>query len=181
VLENGGIVLDGNVESAVSYYLGGNNIKALNKATFGDEYDKDIFQLHEIKLKNVGNMDNEPIVEDKAIELVTDITFKTDIPARYRLTFHITNELGDTMFSFYDKNNQVAIIQGRNLVKCIIPKDFFQSGNFSLTLFIVEDKRRSVFSERDIVSFTVVDGNREIGVYMGREPGYITPTFNWEN
>lgn len=181
VLENGRIVLDDSVECAVSYYLGGDNIEMLNKATFGEEYDKDIFQLHGIKLKNVGNLDIGPIVEDKAIELITDITFKTSEPFRLRLTFHITNELGDTMFSFYDKLNQVDLIQGRNIVKCIIPENFFQSGNFSLTLFIVEDKRRSIFSERDIVSFTVVDGYREMGVYMGREPGYITPTFNWEN
>ena len=55
-----------------------------------------------------------------------------------------------------------------------------QSGNFTLALFLVENKKRSVFSERDIFSFTVVDREREIGTYMGREPGYITPQFEWK-
>ena len=81
--------------------------------------------------------------------------------------------------TFYDKNNQVNLIEGRNKVKCIIPKDFFQSGNFSLALFIIENKRNALFSESDIVSFTVVDGERELGVYMGREPGFIRPQFKW--
>ena len=34
--------------------------------------------------------------------------------------------------------------------------------------------------EKDIVSFCVVEGGRELGSYMGREPGSIRPTFKWE-
>ena len=35
--------------------------------------------------------------------------------------------------------------------------------------------------EKDIFRFTVVDGGRDLGVYMGREPGYIRPQFKWSN
>lgn len=181
VLEQGCIAMDGNVESAVSYYLGGKGIDMLNKVVFDKEFNKEIFHLHGIKLKNVGSSENEPIVEDKEIELITDISFKTKDFHRFSLTYHMVNELGEVMFSFFDKHNKLKLAQGKNEIKCIIPKSFLQSGNFSLTLFIVEDKRRSIFSERDIVQFTVVNGHRDLGVYMGREPGYITPTFIWKS
>ncbi len=62
---------------------------------------------------------------------------------------------------------------------CIFPANFFQSGQYFLSLFLVEDQKNAVFNEKDIISYTVVDAGREIGVYMGREPGYIKPKFNW--
>ena len=69
---------------------------------------------------------------------------------------------------------------GQNIITCVFPKNFFQSGNFTLALFVVEDKKRAIFNENDILNFTIVDGGRELGVYMGREPGYITPKFEWK-
>jgi lipopolysaccharide transport system ATP-binding protein len=46
---------------------------------------------------------------------------------------------------------------------------------------VVVDKRTAVFIENDIFIFTVVDRARELGVFMGREPGYIKPQFDWIN
>jgi len=63
----------------------------------------------------------------------------------------------------------------------MFPDNFFQSGNYSLSIFVVEDKRSAIFIEKDIFIFTVVDRARELGVFMGREPGYIKPQFNWTN
>ena len=37
------------------------------------------------------------------------------------------------------------------------------------------------YLETDIFHFSIVDGIREIGTYMGREPGYIKPKFKWSN
>ena len=43
----------------------------------------------------------------------------------------------------------------------------------------INDKKKSIFRENDIIHFTIVDGGRELGVYMGREPGNIRPKFDW--
>ena len=89
--------------------------------------------------------------------------------------------MGESLFSFSNNNSTEVLKKGRNILTCTFPENFFQSGNFSLTIFIVEDKRHSIFKESDIIHFTVVDGERELGVYMGREPGYIKPSFNCKN
>jgi lipopolysaccharide transport system ATP-binding protein len=89
--------------------------------------------------------------------------------------------MGEAMFSFSNVSSEIVLKEGNNQLKCFFPKDFFQSGQYFLSLFIVKDKREAIFVEKDITSFTVVDGGREMGVYMGREPGYIKPTFIWEN
>lgn len=180
VLENGNIKNIGPVENAVSYYLGGGGSETLNKRNFGSQYKRAVFTLDEISLKNKGRVGAEALLEDDSIELSTTITFHNDDAHRYHLTYHLYNELGEAMFSFYHTHEPEKIKKGTNIVSCTFPPHFFQSGNFNLALFVVEDKRKSIFSERDIITFTVVDGDRELGVYMGREPGYIKPRFDWK-
>ncbi|MDP2159790.1 MAG: ABC transporter ATP-binding protein [Flavobacterium sp.] len=179
VLEYGRVKLIADVEEAVSYYLGGNEGNAANQVCFEKEYDFKQFQLHEISISNKNKNIGEPIVEDQEISLTTKITFKNEDASKYHLTYHIINELGETMFSFYDKYNSTQLKKGLNIITCLIPSDFLQSGVFNLTLFVVEDKRKSIFKGSDIFTFTVVDGGRELGVFMGREPGYIKPQFKW--
>ncbi len=84
------------------------------------------------------------------------------------------------MFSFSSKDN-IKLKKGTNKLTCIFPENFFQSGNYSLSLFVVVDKRTAIFIENDIFIFTVVDRARDLGEYMGREPGYIRPQFKWAN
>jgi lipopolysaccharide transport system ATP-binding protein len=86
--------------------------------------------------------------------------------------------MGEALFSF--GNSALHLKKGENEIGCTFPAHFFQSGNFSLALFIIEDNRKAIFIERDIITYTVVDGERQLGVYMGREPGYIKPRFEWK-
>ena len=178
VMENGKVKLIDDIEKAVSYYLSGTYGDSLNNRKFGNDYDKEVFRLNEISL-NCDNQ-NATLEEDKVIELLTLITFKNNDADRYHITYHLYNEMGEALFSFHHSHDDhMTLKKGENFISCKFPKHFFQSGNFYLTLFIVEDRRRSIFSERDIMSFTVVDGSRDLGVYMGREPGYIKPQFQW--
>jgi lipopolysaccharide transport system ATP-binding protein len=178
VLENGLVKHNGEVESAVSYYLGGGGTESQNKRIFIEEtYESEVFKLNEISLNTKGKSIAEPLVEDQPIELTTHIDIKGD-PQRYHITYHLYNEMGEALFSFH--NSDLELKKGENNIVCTFPAHFFQSGNFSLALFIIEDKRRAVFIERDIITYTVVDGERALGVYMGREPGYIKPRFEWK-
>ncbi len=178
VLEHGKVTFSGNAEESVSFYLGGRNNENSNERYFNSLFSNTFFDLDYIGVKNSGRDFSNPIVENEPIEIHTN--FRLEVSGTFHITYHLYNELGEAMFSFYDKDDKVKLTQGINHIICTIPKDFLQSGNFTLALFLVENKKRSVFSERDIFSFTVVDREREIGTYMGREPGYITPQFEWK-
>ncbi|MBJ6367886.1 ABC transporter ATP-binding protein [Snuella sedimenti] len=178
VLVNGHIAFEGSTDAAVSLYLKG-GAEIFNNKTFGADYDQDIFTLQSICAKNKVKSANEPIVEDAEIELLTDILIKTEETERYHITYHLVNELGVPMFSF--SNTDVSLRTGRNLLSCYFPNGFLQSGQYFLSLYIVEDRHHAIFIEKDIYSFVVVDAPRRLGVYMGREPGYIKPQFTWEN
>jgi lipopolysaccharide transport system ATP-binding protein len=178
MMENGKVKMLGNVDDAVAYYLGGGDAETMNKSEFGEQFANNIFTLNSVFTNKVGCSVDEPLTEDATIELTTEISIHKEDAERYSLTYHIFNELGESMFSFYTPPG-FKMNKGKNLVTCLFPSHFFQSGNFNLTLFVVEDARKGIFKEADIHVFTIVDGQRPMGVYMGREPGYITPKFEW--
>ncbi len=91
-----------------------------------------------------------------------------------------TIKLGEPMF-YFSSMDKAKLKKGINKLTCYFPENFLQSGNYSLSLFVVVDKRTAVFIENDIFIFTIVDRARELGVFTGREPGYIRPQFNWTN
>jgi lipopolysaccharide transport system ATP-binding protein len=177
ILENGKVVFEGEIENAVSYYLGG-GAEAINLKTFGKEYDLPIFKLNEISLHNLGRSSDTVLLENELIILNTKIDIKVNDAQRYHITYHLFNEMGEAMFSFSNAGS-FSLKGGVNRITCNFPASFFQSGQYFLSLFIVEDSKQPIFVENDIISFTVVDSGRELGTYMGREPGYIKPQFEW--
>lgn len=178
VLENGLLAYSGPSEQAVSYYLKDGGSETSNIYFYDKNLDTAIFKLNSIAIKNANRTLEDPILENETITLITDIDFKKDAK-RYSITYHLYNELGEALFSLYDPESVSNIQEGNNKLSCEIPANFFQSGNFALTLFIVEDKRVAVHVEKEVFRFTVIDGGRDLGVYMGREPGYIRPQFKW--
>jgi lipopolysaccharide transport system ATP-binding protein len=184
---NNGIVLNkgivehiGEINSCVSLYLGGGNKGIANIKLFDDIAVKDVFKFNQIAIKGSKSSYEDLLLENNSLELTSEIEVLTDEPGRYHITYHLYNELGEPLFSFSSKD-KIKLKKGTNKLTCIFPENFFQSGNYSLSLFVVVDKRTAVFIENDIFIFTVVDRARELGVFMGREPGYIKPQFDWIN
>ncbi|TWO34389.1 ATP-binding cassette domain-containing protein [Seonamhaeicola sediminis] len=176
VLEHGEMVFDGNTDEAVSFYLKG-GADLIHHRQFGNSINKNVFQLHQISVKNINRSIDDVIVEDEAIEIKTVLSFKACNPEDYHITYHLFNEMGEAMFSF--SNTEAPLKQGTNDLGCCFPKGFLQSGQYFLSFLFVKDRRKAIHIEKDIISFVVADGKRDIGVYMGKEPGYIRPQFNW--
>jgi lipopolysaccharide transport system ATP-binding protein len=181
VLENGKTSLNSDAEQAVAYYLGGKKGDSYNTKKFNDLYVDGIFDLHMIGLKNKDKDFGDPLNENEEIELHTDLSFLINDVERYHITYHLHNEMGEALFSFSNVNDDTIFYEGKNKIVCTFPNKFLQSGNYFLSLYVVEDRKSAILIERDILSFSVVDGERDLGVYMGREPGSIRPAFKWSN
>jgi lipopolysaccharide transport system ATP-binding protein len=180
IIEHGRTKFFGETTSALSYYLKGDS-ESQNKKTFGADFDRSEFTLHEIRLNNVGKNSDQPLSENLEIELITEITIKDVNPERYHIAYHLHSEMGESLFAFGSSSKVLPLKQKRNVLSCTFPKYFFQSGTYSLALFIIIDERKAIFIQKDVISFTIVDSARELGTYMGREPGFIRPTFTWNN
>ncbi|MES2588234.1 MAG: ABC transporter ATP-binding protein [Bacteroidota bacterium] len=178
VLENGEQKMASDISSCVSFYLGGNDFA--NEKYFSNIKLENVFTLNRIYLNNENKTIQDKLDENESIELNTNITILSDSPEKYCITYHLYNEMGEALFSFSNDEN-VVLQKGENELKTIFPKQFFQAGTFFLHFYFVFENREALFVESDIMSFVVVDGMRELGIYMGKEPGSIRPSFEWQN
>ena len=180
-LENGCVREMGDVNTIVSHYLRGND----------DVFNhKDLSQDKELKGNGFEMMEIGVCKSGGTYDSVITMADAIDINMRYRLTqphphmqitLHLKNEQGEKVFSFsgggrcYDYYHEA----GEYEQKCIIPSHFLNWGNYSIDIYIVENSARSFLREMDVVNFTVVTQSKGIGTFMGKEPGDITPIFEF--
>jgi lipopolysaccharide transport system ATP-binding protein len=178
VLENGSVVFKGGTEEAVEHYLVGNskykNIKSFSTAA----YNKDKFTLHKISINPEGNISNFVLDENTTIEINTEFTLK-EIENKLHITYVLNNENGEVLFTFSHINSNLELKIGENKVKCTFPKGFLNIGTYYLSLYVIENSKTTLFVEKDIMMFNIQHEEREIGSWLGKEPGFIKPKFNW--
>jgi lipopolysaccharide transport system ATP-binding protein len=177
VLENGLIKKTGDVENVVSYYLTGDT-ETQNQRTFSEAYDRPEFALHQISINPVGKTPDELLDEYKEIEINTLFTLK-DSQKHLHVTFVLNNEVGEPLFTFSHSNTGARLKPGLNKIKCRLPKGFLNIGSYYLTFYVIENSKTTLFVEKDIMAFNIQEGERAIGAWMGKEPGFIKPIFDW--
>lgn len=177
VLENGLIKKIDFVENAVAYYLSGDS-ETQNQKIFSKEYDKPEFTLHQISINPEGKNSEEVLDEYQVIEINTHFTLKNK-SSNLHVTFVLNNESGESLFTFSHKTLGLDLKQGLNKIKCKLPKGFLNIGTYYLNLYVIENAKSTLFVEKDIMVFNIQEGQREMGSWMGKEPGFIKPIFDW--
>jgi lipopolysaccharide transport system ATP-binding protein len=179
VLEKGKIKFIGNAANAVTTYLKGDS-ESQNCKLFDKQYDNEDFKLREISFNPKGSTSDAVLDEYHEIEINIKIDIKKNAERRYA-TFVLNSESGDPIFTFSHISSGVTLKNGFNHLLCTLPKGFLNIGSYYLSFYLIEDARESIFVERDIISFEVQEGGRPIGSWLGKEPGFIKPIFNWQN
>ncbi|WP_333600050.1 ABC transporter ATP-binding protein [Flavobacterium sp.] len=177
VLENGLIKKIDTVENAVGYYLSGDS-EAQNQITFSNAYDKKEFTLHQISINPVGSTSDTVLDEYQEIEINTAITLK-EVDNSLHFTYVLNNEFGEALFTFSHTGSGLKLHPGLNKVKCVLPKGFLNIGSYFLSFYVIENAKKTIFVEKDIMTFNIQEGERAIGSWMGKEPGFIKPIFDW--
>jgi lipopolysaccharide transport system ATP-binding protein len=178
VLEKGSVRFVGDPAAAVTYYLKGDS-QTQNRRLFADEYDKARFQLQEIAINPKGGTSDDVLEEYHEIELNTVLKIKENAE-NLHFTYVLSNESGDPLFTFSHVNANKKLKAGTNYLRCSFPKGFLNIGTFYLSAYLIENARDTIFVEKDIMSFSIQESNRNLGQWMGREPGFIKPLFDWE-
>jgi lipopolysaccharide transport system ATP-binding protein len=164
--------------TASRYMLGG--AQHANHFVFGEKYSSGHFCISEIRLSAVGKQLEDPLDEYDEIKLETDIViFQNENDLHF--TYVLKSENGEPIFTSSHITYGVALHQGKNRLTCWLPKGFLNIGSYYLDAYLIKDASVTVFREFDIASFSVQEGQRPLGSWMGREPGLIKPVFEWTN
>lgn len=178
VLNNGKLLFNGEISASIGHYLKGNTI-SLNRRSFGEEHDLPQFALHKISLNAFGHSSDYALDENQQIEIHTVIGIKYEA-SRLHLTYVLSNQLGEPLFTFSHIHGDTVLQDGDNHLTCTLPKGFLNIGSYYLSFYLIRDKKEAVFVEKDILSFDVQEGERGAGEWLGREPGFIKPVFDWQ-
>ncbi len=185
LLENGCLKELGDVDTIVSHYLRGDDNIENHKKWNVPEIKGGGFELLEIGVRRKG-FDYEDIMRvDQENEIV--IRYRITKPIdNFWITMHMKNEQGSRMFSTcgagrcYERHHEI----GEYEQICHLPANFFNWGNYIIDLmaFDGDDGINPLLDVRgfDILSFTLSNRESALGAWMGREPGDITPTFEYE-
>ena len=182
ILKDGMLLEQGEIDPIVTRYLRGDsaidNYKTFNDPLKGSNG----FELLEIGVRPKGGNYTDVMRVTDDVEIV--IRYRLTQPhENFWITMHMKNEQGDKMFSFggavrcYDKHHDA----GEYEQICYLPKNFFNWGTYAIDFHAISQpsKVECLLYESDIVSFTLANRAIAIGGWMGKEPGDITPKFDF--
>jgi lipopolysaccharide transport system ATP-binding protein len=176
MLENGNLCLAGQAQDVISFYnKGTDSVEGDKSFNIGD---KDTFLLKRIHVLNVENGSTENVNENSTMELHTYIQIKKPIN-KGRVNFLIQDENGTDLFTMSSSYATEHLPVGLNHLICQFPKGFLNVGKYYLSFFLIEGSETIIYSEKDILSFTVQFDRREHGAWMSKEPGFIKPNLKW--
>lgn len=180
VMSNGNIIYNGTTDKALSVYNGDKQSFG-NSVILGDHKDfkNDLFELNSISLVDENLQTNEAdFKEDQKFNLLTDITIK-DNSNDYHLSYIVKNFNNDILFTM-SNFNKVSLQPGNNKLLCDIPKEFLNVGEYVLSLYIIRNIHESVLHEEDLLTFRISEKGKELGEWLGIEPGFIKTSFQWQ-
>lgn len=185
ILKNGTIYNMGEIDPIVTQYLRGDHIIDNYKSWDIPELRTDSLEIYEIGVRKKGGNYTDAISMTDAIDIVIKYKLKTKLD-KFWITLHMKNEQGERIFSLTGGGICLDFFHdvGEYEQTCHIPASFLNWGAFSIDLMAFNRPKdgniQDLIMEQDIVSFTVASKSKEIGGYMGREPGDITPNFIFE-
>jgi lipopolysaccharide transport system ATP-binding protein len=181
ILKNGTVKEEGNIDVIVNSYIKGdsalNNFKkSINNKPIINVKDIEVFEIG-IKAKNKDFKDVISL-NDKILLTIKYRQMTSD--KNIHFTIHLKDELGNVVFTSGSSNAGINNKAGDYEVFVEFPDNFFNWGAFYIDLYIVENRKKAIVIEKDIISFTIINKKRELGTYMGKELGAIHPIFEWK-
>ena len=182
ILQNGQFLEQGAIDPIVTRYLRGDSAISNYKSFSEPLKGKNGFELLEMGVRPKGGNYTDVMRMTDDVEIV--IRYRLTQPHKnFWITMHMKNEQGERMFSIsgaercYDKHHEA----GEYEQICHLPKDFFNWGSYALDFLAISQPSNIewLMVEADIVSFSLANRPIEIGGWMGKEPGDITPKFDF--
>lgn len=177
LLQNGKVIIEGEIDSVVKKYYGGErdsfNYRLCN-------YEIDGFHLYSVGVKNSNKGFDDEIIRDREIIIEFNYKLEKDINGLY-FNVKLKDEEGSFILTTLSLG-KINIDIDSNCIKMVIPAGFFNEGTFNLDLLVIqknENGYKLYIQEPDILSFDVLPEERPIGTWMGKELGFIRHTFEW--
>lgn len=190
VLDKGKLVFDGLSSTAINYYQNGENLTP-GKVNYENEKKRPGDSLAELieayLISPNGNVSAElNIAESFSVKMKYAVK-KGSLRNAYP-NFHFLDQFGQYVFvtSPLPSKNDLNPKEGVYEAECKIPANFFNAGNFSISIAFTSDFNgaNTSFYEQNVLNFSMIEdlnnSPTRIGNYGGAVPGIIRPILDWE-
>ena len=180
LIKQGCIIGDGALDTIINNYVGDNLY--LNK----EIHYKDVVHKQDklILIKatiNWSSLLKTPLISDT---LEIDIVFETTVFLNINATIIIHTQNDDHLLSCPSINEDGRIYpldKGKHSIKCIIPKDFFNTGTYSFSLLLVQDYANVLINKDKAFVIEFEEDLKKRGDYLGNWGGMVRPMWEWKN
>ena len=184
VLDEGRLVFEGPTSVAISSYSGN-----VTRGTLAREW-----QTHEEALRDAFASLKRVRLTDDDGRLLAQVT--TDIPFNVEILYRVEvpgTQVGLTLIAYDSEhrcvfssiNNRESRWYGKHmpagpyLSTCRIPANFFNDGEYSISINLFGKNFTDVRTVSDVLRFQILDGSRVRGDYFGKYAGVVRPLFEW--
>jgi hypothetical protein len=140
------------------------------------------FTLLSVNLRNNIKTFNEPLSRTK--ELYVDFAFdNSSIFNGLYFNLKFKNHKGEYIISTNSLEAGLVIESGKGTATMVIPAHFFNDGVYSMDLMVLNFESfsyTSIFEQEDILCFELIDDSKKLGLWSGKEKGYIRNIFEWK-
>lgn len=186
-MRNGRVECDGLIDTIINDYLSDSS-----NVNVGEIHYPQLQENHRgavIRRVNL-TVDSQTVSE---IPLSKQLTIEMDYEvlredAKISASFHVNDSLGTCVFATANvgpatllgdtlggKPHQV----GRYRTTCIIPQNFLNDANYTLSAFLVWDASNIVDEKRDCLRFSGLDDGSMREEFIGKWIGVVRPRFQW--
>lgn len=180
LLQHGRMSTMGEVDTVVSKYMLGDS-EVYNARHFDPGIGADGVIITSVEVTAEGKKTDDPLYEGESLQIAVEYMHEGSGEDYFHLTFAMKDDEGKKLFTFSNNRDNVPLKKGKNRLVCTFPEQFLNVGQYFMDFLLVKNRKKAIVIEEDIVSFTVSMKPMALGVWMGREPGFIKPSFTWKH
>lgn len=180
LLNDGRVVLEGEVSAVVSGYLAGSSRSVLS-VRWSDPDSAPGNDRVRLRSARVVPDDGEPLGSITVkTPLRIELEYVLDGPdCQFNISLHLLTMDGDCVFVTMSSAEKIR--RGVYRSSCYIPADLLNNRTYTVNVFFGRDGSVVLFRAQNLLTFDVLDVPRDPGSFLGELPGAVRPRLRWRS
>lgn len=185
VLKKGELIFDGDVDLAISNYLGYDTQETSRRRVWAENTapGNARYKLRKAIIRAEGKDDNQPLTTDDRLTIEVELD-KAESQSRVDMTFQLLSESGEFLAAW--STIDLEDVEGPESESSFslsfsseIPANIFNQRTYRLNLLILENQKAVVCRFDDLFKLSFATASRHPESWMGQSTSYFLPHFKW--
>lgn len=185
LLENGNLVFDGDIDKAISKYLGYDTTLSRRDRKWDSESapGNENYKLRAARIVAEGKSSDEPLTTSDALTIEIEVE-PLNTFGRLDVTFQLMSDSGDFLAATSTlqlPDFDLKPIENENIrmFSCSIPPNIFNAQTYRINCLLLENRKTVVHRFDDLFKLGFTVASRDAETWMGQARSHFLPHLNW--